>query len=325
MRKYKAAFINEKGPDRISYVWTEEQRQEVASLTEMLPGIFSSQDIYDGKLADVEVVFSTWHIPKFTPEMLEKMPKLQAVFYAAGATDSFARPCFARNVRVFSAWMANAIPVAEFCLAQILLGLKGYFSYTRTLNCKERFNKSLCGPGVYGANVVLIGAGAISTKLQELLAGYNVNVTVIPSRKEKRTISLEEAFKTAMVVSNHLPNRDDNVGVLNGELFSMLPKNAVFINTGRGRQVNHEELIEVLEKRPDITALLDVTYPEPLENDSKLYNMPNVFISPHIAGSINDEVHRMSDYMIEELKRFIAGEEAVYEVQESMLLTSENK
>ena len=148
---------------------------------------------------------------------------------------------------------------------------------------------------------------------------------VIPSRKEKRTISLEEAFAAAQVISNHLPDRDDNVGVLNGKMFRAMRPGAVFINTGRGRQVNEKEMIEVLEERPDLTALLDVTYPEPPEEGSKLYTLPNVRLSPHIAGSLNDEVKRMSRFMIDEYKRFAAGEPCLYEVKESMLLTSANK
>ena len=81
-------------------------------------------------------------------------------------------------------------------------------------------------------------------------------------------------------------------------------------------------MIEVLEERDDLTALLDVVYPEPPVAGSKLYTLPNVRLSPHIAGSMNDEVHRMSDYMICEYKRFASGEPCLYEVSESMLLTS---
>ena len=73
-----------------------------------------------------------------------------------------------------------------------------------------------------------------------------------------------------------------------------------------------------------LTALLDVTFPEPPEAGSKLYTLPNVRLSPHIAGSMNDEVHRMSDYMIAEYKRFASGEPCLYEVSESMLLTSKS-
>ena len=90
----------------------------------------------------------------------------------------------------------------------------------------------------------------------------------------------------------------------------------------RLRPAGGPAVVEVLEKRPDLTALLDVMHPEPPEDGSKLYTLPNVRLSTHIAGSINDEVHRMADYMIEELRRYLAGEPLVYEVSESMLLTS---
>ena len=324
MKKYKAVILNQ-SEQSINYVYSPEQIQEIAGLTELRSGVASTADVDNGSLRDTEVLFSTWGMPALNDEQLEKMPNLKAVFYAAGATDAFARPLFARNIKVFSAWQANAAPVAEFCLAQILLGLKGYFRASRLFNSPAGRGHANAGPGVYGETVALIGAGAISTKLQELLRPFEVKVIVIPSRKEKRTISLEEAFATAQVISNHLPNRDDNVGVLNGKLFHSMRPGAVFINTGRGRQVNEKEMIEVLEERPDLTALLDVTYPEPPEPGSKLYTLPNVRLSPHIAGSLNDEVKRMSRFMIDEYKRFAAGEPCLYEVRESMLLTSANK
>lgn len=323
MKKFKAAILNQ-SEKMVNYVFSAEQIREIGEITELRSGIATVDDVEQGLLQDTEVVFSTWQIPSLTEEQLAKMPNLKAVFYAAGATDFFARPCFARNIRVFSAWQANAIPVAEFCLAQILLGLKGYFRTSRLFTKPGATGHADAGPGIYGATVALIGAGAISTKVQELLRPFKVNVIVIPSRKEKRTISLEEAFAKAQVVSNHLPNRDDNVGVLDGKLFRSMRFGAVFINTGRGRQVNEAELIEVLEERSDLTALLDVTFPEPPEAGSKLYTLPNVKLSPHIAGSLNDEVHRMSDYMIEEYRRFASGEPCLYEVQESMLLTSKS-
>jgi phosphoglycerate dehydrogenase-like enzyme len=258
----------------------------------------------------------------FTPEQLDRMPKLKAVFYAAGATDYFARPLLQRGIRVFSAWLANAVPVAEFTVAQILLSMKNYFNHTAALKCKENWQRDKIGPGAYGETVALIGAGAISTKVQELLKGYALNVIVIPSRKERRTISLEEAFRTAYVVSNHLPNREDNQKVLTKEMFASMRQGATFINTGRGAQVDEEGMCEVLKDRPDLTALLDVTCPEPPENDSPLYKLPNVHLSAHIAGSWNDEFHRMADYMIDEYNRYVAGEEALYEITEKVLMTS---
>ncbi len=322
MKNFKAAFVNNGGDAGIDHVYTKEQKEKLLSMADMSEYVYNINDVQAGKLADIEVIFSTWGVPAFADEDIKKMPKLQAIFYAAGATDMFARACFNNNVKVCSAWLANAIPVAEFCTAQIILSLKGFFRYARTLTSRENWRHELVGPGCYGETVALIGAGAISTKIQELLKAYNLNVIVVPSRKENRTISLEEAFKKALVVSNHLPDRDDNIGVLNGELFASMREGATFINTGRGRQVNEDELIDVMKQRNDLTALLDVTYPEPSEPDSQLYTTPNIFMTPHMAGSMNDEVHRMADYMIEEFQRFVNGEELKYQVSEKMLLTS---
>lgn len=321
--KPHSAFLC-RSEETFRYVYTPEQIAKIGSLTELRPGIFNENSFGNEDLSDVELIFSTWGMPSLTPEQLALLPNLKAVFYAAGATDGFARPLFARNVKVLSAWQANAVPVAEFCAAQIVLGLKGYFRNSRMVKGRADWEnaRAAAGPGCYGETVALIGAGAIANRTKELLEKYNVNVIIIPSRAERRTVSLEEAFAKSFVVSNHLPDRKDNIGVLDGKLFASMREGAVFINTGRGAQVNEAEMIEVLEKRPDLTALLDVMQPEPPEEGSKLYSLPNVRLSTHIAGSINDEVHRMADYMIDELKRYLAGEELIYEVRESMLLTS---
>ena len=96
---------------------------------------------------------------------------------------------------------------------------------------------------------------------------------------------------------------------------------ATFINTGRGAQIDEAGLIRVLKNRPDLTALLDVTNPEPPDDDSELYRLPNVFLTPHIAGSLNDEVHRMARLAIDECRCYASGEALRHEVTEEMLMT----
>ena len=312
MKKLKAVFVCAK-KETVDYVYSEAQRKKIAEVTDLMPEIVNAGNFDSMDLKDVEVIFSTWGMMNFTDEQLDRMPNLKAVFYGAGATDYFARPLLARGIKVISAWKANAIPVAEFVLAQIILSMKNYFS--------NNWNNKFAGPGCYGETVALIGAGAISSKLQEMLKVLNLNVLVIPSRSERRTVSLEEAFRTAYVVSNHLPNREDNQKVLTKELFASMRQGATFINTGRGAQVDEAGLIEVLKARPDLTALLDVTFPEPPEAGSELYTLPNVRLTSHIAGSLNDEVHRMADYVIGDYLHFAAGEPLEHEVTEEMLMT----
>lgn len=309
----------------VHYVFTEQQLGELASKVDLRPGIIKSEELPGLDLSDVEVAFSTWGMPSLSEDAIARcLPSLKVLFYAAGATDDFARPMFARGVKVVSAWQANAIPVSQLTVSQVLLGLKGYFRNSFGIHSRKDWaaHRAYVGPGIYGERVALIGDGAIAHLVYDILTKLNLDVLMIPSHPDWRTVSLEDAFKTAYVVSNHLPNRTDNVGVLDGHLFRSMRHGAVFINTGRGAQVNEAELIETLRERPDLTALLDVMSPEPPEDGSPLYTLPNVHLSTHIAGSVNDEVHRMAAFMLEELDSYLAGRPFRYEVNESMLITS---
>jgi phosphoglycerate dehydrogenase-like enzyme len=132
-------------------------------------------------------------------------------------------------------------------------------------------------------------------------------------------VTEEEIFKRAFVVSNHLPDKDNNKKILTKAHFASMREGAVFINTGRGAQVDEAGLIEVLKARPDLTALLDVQEQEPPPADSELYTLPNVHLSSHIAGAYRDESHRMADFMIEEFLRWQAGEPLKYQVDAAYL------
>ena len=134
-------------------------------------------------------------------------------------------------------------------------------------------------------------------------------------------VSLEELFRRAYVVSNHIPDLPSTKNALGGPLFESMREGATFINTGRGAQVIEADLIETLRNRPDLTALLDVTYPEPPGAESELWALPNVWISPHIGGSVGDEVVRMADCIIEEFQAWESGKPLRYRVTREVLST----
>jgi phosphoglycerate dehydrogenase-like enzyme len=98
-----------------------------------------------------------------------------------------------------------------------------------------------------------------------------------------------------------------------------MPKNATYINTGRGAQVKENDLISVFKKRKDLTALLDVTFPEPPDKSSGLFNLPNVIISPHIAGAYGKEQLQLADYVIDEFEDMLSGKHLKNEITVSML------
>ncbi len=264
------------------------------------------------ELAETEAIFSTWGMPCLTEAQLDALPKLRAVFYAAGSVQGFARPLLERGITVVSAWLANGVPVAEFTLAQILLSAKGYFRNVAEYHTTHHFREAARGPGCYGETVALLGAGAVGREVIQLLKPFSLHLLVFdPFLSETAArelgvekVGLDEAFSRGIVVSNHLANNPQTVGMLNAAHFAQLRPGATFINTGRGLTVVESDLTDVLRVRPDLTALLDVTWPEPAPPNSPLWELPNVRISTHLAGSTGNEVRRMADWCLDEFERW---------------------
>jgi len=128
--------------------------------------------------------------------------------------------------------------------------------------------------------------------------------------------SLEDLFARSDVVSLHTPWLKETEGMITGKLLSSMKCRASFINTSRGAVVNESEMIEVLASRPDMQAVLDVTWPEPPAADSPLYTLPNVALTPHIAGSQDLECRRMGRYMVQELRQFLNNGMLSWEISE---------
>lgn len=334
--KKQAIFFNDDSW-RFPVLYPEELRARIRALADFPDEIYSSKDLDDpalaGLFARTRVIFSSWGMPALTEKQIEAhFSNLEAVYYAAGTVQYFARPFLKRGVRVFSAWAANGVPVVEFTVAQIVLAGKGYFQSLRRYRERDRkaaFAYTMSLPCNYNIRVGILGAGVIGREVMARLKAYQYEVLaydpyvsdeVLSSLGAKRA-SLEEIFSTCQIISNHVANLPATVGMIDGKLLhSMLP-NAALINTGRGAQVVESDLIAALKACPDRTALLDVTWPEPPEEGSEFYTLPNVFLTPHIAGSQNNEWARMALYMVEEFERTEDHLPVRYEVTEKMLET----
>ena len=335
MKKIKAVLMADNVPfydgDIVEYVYGAERINKIREVTDFHPVRIDSGNLEAELplLKETEVIFSCWGMPKLTTAQIERMPKLKAVFYAGGSVNGLAGNYLERGITVCTAVEANAIPVAEFCLAQILLACKG--TYHNSQLCKKvpwKQGEMPVGRGVYGETVALVGIGAVSRHLLKLLKPFNLRIIAVEPNDylEKppfngheaigisTLVSIEEVFQQAYVVSNHLPDKAENKKIFTKKHFASMRQGATFINTGRGAQVDEAGMIEVLKARPDLTALLDVQDPEPPEAGSELYSLPNVHMTSHIAGSTNDEVRRMADFMIEDFQRYANGEKLKYAV-----------
>lgn len=276
-----------------------------------------------------EYIFSTWYMPEFSEIEIESyFPNLKAIFYAAGTVKYFAEPFLKKGIRVFTAASANGIPVAEFAASQIVLAGKGYFQAQRAYKWpilrRGYFKARGYSERKYGnfqSRVGLLGCGAIGSKVVELLRPYKIDVCVYdPYLSEEKASSLgvkkssiEDLFKSCDVISNHLPDIPETRGIINYALLSSMKPYATIINTGRGAQVDENALNKVLRKNKDMCAVLDVTSHEPLFPWSPLYWRKNVFLTPHIAGSLSKEVDRMVEYMVQAYHDVLEGKRNVCE------------
>lgn len=328
----KACFAGNK--EKLSEVYPCYIRTQLTESYGLDPDFVLTQENlseYASKASDIEYIFSTWNMPCWSADEIRTyLPNLKAVFYAAGTVQYFAKPFLECGVRVFSAWKANGIPVAEYTFAQIILANKKYFRYVRKSPFgwmkKEKVN---IPTGNYKFRVGILGDGAIGSeviaKLKTLECEiYLFSITKTPEEAEKegiRLCSLQEIFKECDVISNHLANNPQTQKIITKELLCSMKPDATFINTGRGAQVDENGLCVALLQERGRAALLDVTHPEPPKFYSPLWYLPNVHMTPHIAGSLGQEFWRMADYMLKESIALTNHQDLHYEVTAEMLKT----
>lgn len=313
----KGIFLLDQRPFELIY--GESLRAEIARRVNLVEGVYDKESIRKRPelLADVDVVFSGWGAPTMDAEFLAAAPKLRAVFYGAGSIKAMTpEPFWKREIAVTSAYAMNAVPVMEFTVASIFLSLKRTWHYAFETKRRGAFPSEVEVPGGYGSKVGLVSFGMIARLIRERLRPFDLEVWVYDpflkpedaERHNVKSVSLDEIFSHCDVVSLHTPWLKETEGMIKGRHFDAMKSGATFINTARGAIVNEAEMIEVLARRPEVTALLDVTYPEPPVAGSPLYSLPNVVLTPHIAGSLGNECRRMGQLMIDEFDRWAKGE-----------------
>lgn len=320
----KAAYFCNSAQN-LARVYALGRKEKVGNLFDVYETTITSENIGEhiGALHDLDVIFSTWGMFPVEEKYLDQMPHLKAVFYAAGTVKGFAEPFLTRGIQVISAADANGEFVADYAASQIQLAAMGFFHNLR-VDCfnARAFHQGVPCTGLFGIRVGLIGAGLIGRRTIEKLRLPEIEICVYDpylSKEEEEKLqvtklSLEEIFATCQVVSNHAPNIPETENMLKKDHFlSMLP-GSTFINTGRGHTVDEPAMIEALKDRPDVVALLDVTYPEPPAEDSPLFRMKNIYHTSHIAGSKGNEVVHMADLCLKEAQKFLNGEPLQYSV-----------
>jgi len=308
-------------------VYPKELRNEIGNLANIYAKPLTRKEVQldTSILQKAEIVFSGWGGPKMDKAFLEAAPHLKAMFYAAGTIKHIVtEDSWNRNITITTSADANAVPVAEYTLSQVLFTLKGGWQFVRDVQRRKEYPQKPFHhlPGAFNSTVGIISLSTVGRKVAKLLKPFNIRVLAYDPYADKKDeyelgvelTSLSSLFRQSDVVSLHAPLLPATKGMITGDHLSSMKEHASFINTARGAIVNENEMLAVLKERSDITAILDVTEPEPPAKDSLIYTLPNVVLTPHIAGSEGKECGRLGTYMLEEFKRYIKGEDLRWRV-----------
>ena len=275
--------------------------------------------------------------PRIDAAVLERAPRLRFVGELEG--DRFApridvAACRERGVVPVDTTNGSSYPVSEWALAMMLIALR---------NAGHEFRRMLAGeigqdrlhPGYFfgelsGKRVGMIGCGHIGRRLLEFLRPFRCAVRVydpylapeVADIYDFTHTSLEHVFRGSDVVVCLAPLTPRTRGMIGARELDWLQPNAAFVNVSRGAIVDSAALIERLKRGDGVRAALDVFDPEPIPAAgplSEIRRLPNVFVTPHIAGSNYESRPRFFALMVDELERFFHGHQPRYVLTDQTL------
>jgi phosphoglycerate dehydrogenase-like enzyme len=282
-------------------------------------------------LSEIAVLVTGWGCPRIDAAVIGLAPHLRLIAHSAGTVKSFIAPeVFDAGITVTNAAAANAIPVAEFTLAAILFANKNVFGFRELYRSKrdQTHPEQLTDEpvGNWHKTVGIVGLSRIGRRVIELLRPFDLSVLVHDpylSAAEAtalgvRNLPLDDVIGRADVLSLHAPALDSTRHMIDARRLALLRDGSTLINTARGSLVDQTALTrELVSGR--ISAVIDVTEPEVLPATSPLYDLPNVLLTPHIAGAVGRERERLGEMAVAEVERFLRGEPLVHRVAAATL------
>ncbi len=304
------------------------------AVTDIIDGFpYTDFDTGEGRkaLADADILLAAWGTPSLTKERLARAPNLKMLAYAASSVRVVAPAEFWDNsdILVTTAASVMATPVAEFTYAAIIMCGKDVFrlrdehrAERGTGGFGSRRGMNLPWLGSYSRKVGIVGASRIGRQVIDILTRGSFEIAVYdPFLSEDEAaalgatkMELHALLAWSDIVSLHAPILPQTHHMIGAQELALMADQAVFINTARGWLVDHAALLSEAQSGR-LRILIDTPEPEPLPVDSPFYDLPNVVLTPHIAGALGNELRALSDVAITEIERFVAGLPSLYPVR----------
>lgn len=276
--------------------------------------------------AEVSVILTGWGAPQLTVGILMHCPSLRLIAHCAGTLRTIIDPTlFDHGVRATNSSVANAVPVAEFLLSWVLRWNKQLpfceSSYSTSGYQIRRRSGMIDVLGNRDKTIGIISASKVGRKFAELLQHFELSVVIYDPFKSEdeigslgaQKVDLQTLMAQSDIVSINAPMLPETRHMIGARELSLMRNGSLIINTARGGVMDHDSLLSELETGR-ISAVLDVTDPEPLPSESPFFKLPNVFLTPHVAGSLGSEIYRLTESAFDEVEGFMRDGTLRYEV-----------
>jgi len=245
---------------------------------------------------------------------------------AAGLDHCLVPSVIDSEIRVSSASGVLARQVADQTLALLAGMLRDLPTFFRAQQKREFIRRPT--RDLHGATIGIVGLGGNGRRLAKVLKAFETTILATDWYPENNKSDYVDELHPAAALDDILPRVDALIlaaplnkhtrGMIDARRLRLLPKEAVLINVARGPLVVEDDLIEVMQAGHLWGAGIDVTEVEPLAEESQLWELPNLIISPHVGGQRATRIDDMTTLFCENLKRYQAGEPLINRVEKQL-------
>ena len=290
-----------------AFNYTDEQIEYIKSMGYDVIFIQDERIPIDFDVSNVEAVVCNG---LFLYNPIEEFTSLKYIQLTSAGLDRVPLDYIEKNdIELHNAAGVYSIPMAEFAVCSILQICKNsYYFYNNKEN--KIWEKCRSLQELIDKKVCIIGAGSIGTEIAKRLKAFVSSIVGIDPNTNKKEVfdyifpldKFDKQLKDSDIVILTMPLTKDNIAFFNKDKFELMKKTSIFVNISRGMLVNEKDLIDTLKKRKIYGAVLDVFENEPLYQDSELWNLDNVIITPHNAFIGENNQKRMFKVIVDNLR-----------------------
>jgi len=320
------------GASTLSDIFSQKALSRLANIGEVVRNTGDPTDEnVKATIQNADIAITSWGNTTLHKEILDCAPNLKLIVHAAGSIKPIVcDEVWRRGIRVTGSPKPLGMGVAETALGFTLSASKNFYNLNANMHAAKPFAEGKENiRELYDLTVGVIGSGWAGGHYLRLMQNFGVETLLYDpycSAEKAEALHttlcpLEEVLRRSDIISIHAPSIPETNHMFNADTLKMMKKDAVLINTARGSIIDEKALYEHMAAGNLKYACLDVFDPEPPAADNPLRTLPNVILTPHLAGLAQNGRLRIGMHAVDEIESFLAGKPMACEATEAMLAT----